>query len=75
MRRLGEQNRRRMAHLRTKIKQMNDKISRNGGEKVQRWLHDSYNGFNDDIHSIKSFEIVQTKNSMVSVKSQHPFLA
>jgi hypothetical protein len=62
-----------MANLRTKVKQMNDKLSRNGSEKLQRWLHDSYNGSDDDIHSTKSFEIVQTsKNSMVTVRSQHP---
>jgi hypothetical protein len=34
---------------RSKVKQMNDEISQNGSEKVQRWLHDSYNGSNDDI--------------------------
>jgi ribosomal protein S20 len=50
--RLDEQNQRRMANLRTKVKQMNDEISQNGGEKVQRWLHYSYNGSNDDIPSI-----------------------
>jgi hypothetical protein len=50
---------------------MNDEISQNGGEKVQRWLHDSYNGSIDDIHATKSFKIVQTsKNSMVTVRSQ-----
>jgi ribosomal protein S20 len=71
--RSNEQNRRRMANLRTKVKQMNNEISRNDGEKVQRWLHDSYNGAYDDIHSTKSREIVQTStNSMVTVKSQHP---
>jgi tetrahydromethanopterin S-methyltransferase subunit G len=42
--RLDEQNRRRMTNLRTKVKQMNGEISQNGGEKVQRWLHASYNG-------------------------------
>jgi hypothetical protein len=54
---LDEQNRRgmhAMANLRTKVKRMNDELSRNGGEKVQRWLHDSYDGFNDDIHSTKN---------------------
>jgi hypothetical protein len=71
--RLDEQNRYRMANLRTKVKQMNDEISRNGGEKLQIWLHDSYNSSDNAIHSTKSFEIVQTsKNSMVTVKSQHP---
>jgi hypothetical protein len=60
--RLDEQNRRRMANLRTKVRQMNDEISRNGGEKVQRWLHDNYNG-SADIHSTKSFEIVQTSKN------------
>jgi hypothetical protein len=50
--RLDEQNQRRMANLRAKVKQMNDEISQNGGEKVQRWLHYSYNGSNDDIPSI-----------------------
>jgi hypothetical protein len=60
---LDEQNRRHMA--------MNNEISRNGGEKVQRWLHDSYNGSNDDFHSTKSFKIVQTsRNSMVTASSQ-----
>jgi hypothetical protein len=73
--RLDEQNRRRMAKLRAKVKQMNKEISRNGGEKVQRWLHDSYNSSDNAIHSTKSFEIVQTlKNSMVTVRSQHPKL-
>jgi hypothetical protein len=67
---LNEQCRRRMANLRTQIKQMNNEISRNG-EKVQRWLHDSFNGSNDDIHSTLSFEILQTsKNSMMTVRSQ-----
>jgi hypothetical protein len=61
-----------MANLRTKVRQMNDEISQNDGEKVQRWLHDNYNG-SDDIHLTKSFEIVQTsKNSMVKVRSQRP---
>jgi hypothetical protein len=30
---------------------MNDETSRNASEKVQRWLHGSYNGSNNDIHS------------------------
>jgi hypothetical protein len=34
--RLDKQNRRHMANLRTKVKQMNDEISRNGDKKVQR---------------------------------------
>jgi hypothetical protein len=72
VKRLDEQNRRRMANLRTNVRQMNDEISQNVGEKVQRWLHDNYNG-SDDIHLTKSFEIVQTsKNSMVKVRSQRP---
>jgi predicted nucleic acid-binding Zn-ribbon protein len=70
--RLYEQNRRRMANIRTKVRQINDEISRNGGEKEQRWLQDSCNGSDDD-HSTKSFEIVQTsKNSRVTVRSQRP---
>jgi phage shock protein A len=52
---LDEQNRRSMANLRTKVSQMNDKLSRIVVEKVQRWLHDSNNGSDDDIHSTKSF--------------------
>jgi arginine decarboxylase-like protein len=54
-----------MANLRRKVKQMNNEKSQNSGEKVQRWLHDSYNGSNDDIHSTKSFGIVHqtSKNS------------
>jgi hypothetical protein len=36
-------------------------------------VHDSYDGANDDIHSTKSFKIVQTsKKSMVTVRSQRP---
>jgi hypothetical protein len=55
---------------------MKDEISQNGGEKVQRCLHDSYNGSNDDIHSTKSFKNVQkSKNGMpqnfVSVDKTH----
>jgi hypothetical protein len=34
--RLDEQNRHCMANLRTKVRQINNEISRNGGEKVQR---------------------------------------
>jgi hypothetical protein len=52
-----------MANLRAKVKQMNDEISQNGGEKVQRWLHYSYNGSNDDIHSIKLFKIVRASKT------------
>jgi hypothetical protein len=62
-----------MANLLTKVKQMNEKISQNDGEKVQRWFHEIYNGSNDDIHSTISFKIVQTsKNSLVTVRSQRP---
>jgi hypothetical protein len=52
-----------MANIRTKVKQMNDEISKNGGEKMQKWLHDSYNGSDDDIHSTKSFKIAKKSTS------------
>jgi hypothetical protein len=53
--------------------QEEEDISRNGGEKVQRWLHDGYNGSYDVIQSTKSFKIIRTsKNSMVTSRSQRP---
>jgi hypothetical protein len=56
--------------------EMNDEISQNGGERVQKWLHESYNDSYYDIHSTKSFEFIQTsKNSMVTVISQRPMVA
>jgi hypothetical protein len=72
--RLDEQKRHRIGNLRTKVKQMIDEILQNGGEQVQRWLHDSYNGSNDHIHSNKSFGIVHqtSKYSTETVRSQRP---
>jgi hypothetical protein len=62
-----------MANLQTKVKKIYDEIAQICGERVQKWLLDSYSGSNDDIHSTKTFKIVQTsKNSMVTVWSQLP---